>query len=279
MENIWENSEAAVAFIRQKTNLKPVLGCVLGSGLGQFADGLEEAVRIPFEDVPGCKPSTVAGHSGAFIIGTYRDVPMVIMQGRYHYYEGYSMPEVTFPIRVMHQLGCRELIVTNACGGMDESFSPGQFMLITDHLNLTGDHPLIGKNDERFGPRFPDLSSAYDQEWQQVARTAAGSVDVTLQQGVYAAISGPSYLSHAELRMLRTLGADAVGMSTVPEVIVARHMGMRVLGISCITDLALGTATESLTHEEVVAVADAASAQFVQLLTTIVELAKKERFV
>lgn len=270
MMNEWEKVQEAVAFIRHKTEITPAIGIVLGSGLGDLAYELTNSTSIPYEDIPHFPVSTVEGHAGHFFIGELGGKQVVLMQGRFHYYEGYSMKEVTFPVRVMQQLGIATFIATNACGALRNTLSPGDLLVIEDHLNLTGTNPLIGKNDGRFGPRFPDMSDAYDKELRQLAHRAAEALQYSLKQGVYAGISGPNYMTRSELIMVRELGADVVGMSTVPEVIVARHGGLRVLGISCITDMAIGETMEGISHEEVMEVAQQTKPRFMALMKKIV---------
>jgi purine-nucleoside phosphorylase len=213
---------------------------VLGSGLGGFADDFDEAVAIPYEDIPGFVRSTAQGHAGRLVIGKVESVPVLAMQGRVHYYEGYSLEEVTFPVRTFGLLGIKTLILTNAAGGINVQLTQGALMVITDHLNLMGVNPLRGPNDERFGPRFPDMSTVYSPELQELVVEEAKAINLEVRRGIYGALSGPSYETPAEIHLLRGLGADAVGMSTVPEAIVARHMGLEVLGISCITNMAAG---------------------------------------
>ncbi|SER46623.1 purine-nucleoside phosphorylase [Salipaludibacillus aurantiacus] len=247
------------------------VGMILGSGLGELADEIENAVRIPYKDIPYFPSSTVAGHKGQLVIGTLEGVSVIAMQGRFHYYEGYTMQQVTFPVRVMRELGCETLIVTNACGGMNENFKPGDLMLIDDHINFTGSNPLIGENLDKYGPRFPDMSRAYTPELKDLALKTADELYYNLQRGVYAAVSGPVYMSAAELIMLRRLGADVVGMSTVPEAVTARHMGMNVLGISCITDMAIGETIEGITHEEVMEVAEKTKPRFKSFVRSLLK--------
>ncbi|GAB4160354.1 MAG: purine-nucleoside phosphorylase [Candidatus Promineifilaceae bacterium] len=234
--------ESAAAAVRQRARGKPVIGLVLGSGLSSLADQVEGADVIPYDEIPHWPVTTVAGHAGQVVVGSLAGKQVMILQGRTHFYEGYPMSQVTLAVRVMTLLGVRTLIVTNAAGGINSSFAPGDLMLIRDHLNLpglAGQNPLRGANDEQFGPRFPDMTQAYDADLRRLALEVAEGLGFRLQQGVYAFVSGPSYETPAELRLLRTLGADAVGMSTVPEVVVARHANMRVLGISSITNMAL----------------------------------------
>jgi purine-nucleoside phosphorylase len=270
MEQLLSKMNEAVQYIEKKVSVRPKAGLILGSGLGDLADEIEAAVKLPYKDIPHFPVSTVAGHAGQLVIGNLHGKPVVAMQGRFHFYEGYSIQEVTFPVRVMNGLGVETLIVTNACGGMNSNFQAGDLMLIQDHLNMTGTNPLIGPNEEKLGPRFPDMSRAYTPELADKVEQAAGELNIPLQKGVYAGISGPSFMTPAELIMLRNLGADAVGMSTVPEVIVASHMDMSVIGISCVTDMAIGEELEPLTHEEVVAVADKTKPKFIKLVKTII---------
>ncbi|MBL8147281.1 MAG: purine-nucleoside phosphorylase [Anaerolineae bacterium] len=248
--------QQAAAVIRQRTSLPVRVGIVLGSGLGGLADEVQGAVTIPYGDIPGWPQSTVPGHSGTLVIGKLDDVPVVLQRGRAHFYEGYSAQQVTFPIRVMHFLGVQALILTNAAGGINASYRVGDVMILNDHLNfvgMTGLNPLIGPNDDSLGERFPGMSGAYDRDLRNVARSVAQAANVPVHEGVYAWLSGPNFETPAEIRMLRTVGADAVGMSTVPEVLVARHMHMRVLAMSGITNAAIAEVDSGMeaTHEEV----------------------------
>jgi purine-nucleoside phosphorylase len=243
---------------------------VLGSGLGGFADDFEEAVTIPYEDIPGFVRSTAAGHAGRLVVGKVDSVPVLAMQGRVHYYEGYSLEEVTFPVRTFGLLGIKTLILTNAAGGINVQLTQGALMVISDHLNLMGVNPLRGPNDERFGPRFPDMTAVYSPELQELVVEEAKAINAEVRRGIYGALSGPSYETPAEIHLLRNLGADAVGMSTVPEAIVARHMGLEVLGISCITNMAAGISDEPINHEEVMATGDAVRETFTELLQRVI---------
>ena len=243
--------ETAQAIRTRAGGLQPKVGIILGSGLGDFAEGLAKKVVIPYAELPHFPHSSVPGHAGRLVLGEVGGEPIVAMQGRVHAYEGYSPAQVAFPARVLCALGIHSLVVTNAAGGVNWDFKPGDLMVITDHLNLSGYNPLVGPNDDRMGPRFPDMTTAYPTALQAQLLSSAQNVGVELKQGVYAVLAGPSYETPAEIRMLRTLGADAVGMSTVPEVIAARHMGVQVAGISCITNLAAGIGNKPLTHEEV----------------------------
>ena len=268
--SLYERAEHATRIIRARINVEPRVAIVLGSGLGGFADDFEEAVSIPYEDIPGFKRSTAQGHAGRLVVGKVDSVPILAMQGRVHYYEGYSLEEVTFPIRTFALLGIKTLILTNAAGGINVQLQQGALMVISDHLNLMGVNPLVGPNDERFGPRFPDMSAVYSPELQEVVVEEARAIGVEVRRGIYGALSGPSYETPAEILMLRNLGADAVGMSTVPEAIVARHMGLEVLGISCITNMAAGLSDEPINHEEVMATGDRVRGTFTELLRKVV---------
>ena len=248
---ISERIEAAYTFIRSRTDLQPEVGLILGSGLGDFADRLENAVEIPFSQIPGFPVTTVEGHAGALILGSFRGRTVAALRGRIHYYEGYSQQEITLPVRVMAKLGIRTLVLTNAAGGVNLSFSAGALMLIADHINFSGMNPLMGPNLDAFGPRFPDMSDIYTRALREKLKPLAEAAGIPLQEGVYMMYSGPSYETPAEIRAFRTLGADAVGMSTVPETIVARHSGMDVLGLSCITNMAAGILDQPLSHQEV----------------------------
>ena len=243
---------------------------ILGSGLGAFADELSSAKSIPYDEIPGFARATVEGHAGRLVIGKVGDAPVAAMQGRFHFYEGYSLEEVTFPIRVLKLLGVTTLILTNASGALNVEFTPGSLMLITDHINLVGVNPLMGPNDERFGPRFPDLTNAYSPELQDIVLQEARAMGMQIWRGVYAALSGPSYETPAEIHMVRSLGADAVGMSTVPEAIVARHMGMQVVGISCITNLAAGVSDRPVDHSQVMATGERVRESFTELLRRVI---------
>ncbi|MGX4687316.1 purine-nucleoside phosphorylase [Vagococcus sp. JNUCC 83] len=245
-------------------------GLILGSGLGELADEITDRVVIPYEDIPNFPVSTVVGHAGQLVYGTLSGKKVLAMQGRFHYYEGHSMQTVTFPVRVMKALGADSLIVTNAAGGVNTSFSPGDLMLITDQINFTGDNPLMGLNEDDLGPRFPDMSEAYNKEYGEVTKKVAQELSIHLQKGVYMGFSGPTYETPAEVRMARVMGADAVGMSTVPEVIVANHMSMKVLGITCVTNLAAGMQA-NLNHGEVVETTERVKADFKELVKRTLE--------
>ena len=250
---------------------KADIGVILGSGLGDYAEALEDAVKLPYSEIPGFPRSTVAGHAGMWCCGTLYGKRVVMMQGRFHYYEGYGMKDVTLPVRVMQKIGVKTLIVTNAAGGVNLGYHPGELMVIGDIFSMTAQNPLIGPNFDAFGPRFPDMSCAFDKELRALAHECANEQGFALREGVYAQMAGPTYETPAEIRMLRTLGADAVGMSTVPEVIVARHGGMRVLGISCITNMAAGILDQPLNHAEVTETANRVKGQFRNLLDRIIE--------
>lgn len=262
--------EEAKKFIESKISAKPQLGLVLGSGLGVLADEIVNPVILPYTEIPGFTTSTVVGHKGQLVIGELEGKQVVAMQGRFHYYEGHGLDAITFPIRVMKAIGVDTIIVTNAAGGINESYKPGDLMLISDHINLTYRNPLIGPNDDQFGVRFPDMSEAYSKELRAIAKEVAASLGIRLQEGIYAGLLGPSYETPAEIRMLRMMGGDAVGMSTVPEVIVARHMNVKVLGISCISNMAAGILEQPLSHEEVMETTEKVKAQFLSLIHGIV---------
>lgn len=268
--NLYARAEHAARTIRARTALDGRIAVVLGSGLGGLADEFEEAVRIPYAEIPGFVASTVAGHAGSLVIGKVGQVPVVAMQGRVHFYEGYSLEEVTFPIRTFKLLGIDALLLTNAAGGINVQLSEGALMIISDHLNLMGANPLRGPNDERFGPRFPDMTEVYSRELQETVVEEANVLGIEVRRGIYAALSGPSYETPAEIHMLRAFGADAIGMSTVPEAIVARQMGMRVLGISCITNMAAGIGDRPINHEEVMEIGNRVRATFTVLLRRII---------
>ena len=259
-------------YLMERVRILPELGVILGSGLGAFADLVRDKQVIRYKDIPHFPTSTVEGHAGQLVFGQVEGRTVVVMQGRFHYYEGYSMHEVTFPIRVMQVLGVTGLIVTNAAGGINPDFHPGDLILIKDHLNMMGDNPLRGGNLSTLGPRFPDLSDAYNRDWRQKALVIAKELGINPQEGVYAAMSGPNYESPAEIRFLRSVGADMVGMSTVPEVIVANHGGMRVLGISCVTNMAAGILDQKLSHVEVMETASRIEKQFVHFVQALVKV-------
>jgi len=260
---------AAAKVIEERGGPRPRVALVLGSGLGAWADDIEDAVRIPYEDIPGIPSSKVKGHAGRLVLGTAAGVPVVAMQGRVHLYEGHSPEDIVFGTRLMLTLGADTLLITNAAGGIDPAFSPGDLMVIEDHLNLTGDNCLRGENDDALGPRFPDMTQAYSRELMSLADEVAKAEGYALKRGVYAGLLGPTYETPAEIRMLQTLGANAVGMSTVLEVIAARHMGARVLGVSCITNLAAGISETELSHDEVKETAERVRDRFVGLLSGV----------
>jgi purine-nucleoside phosphorylase len=259
-------------YLKDRVKILPELGVILGSGLGAFADLVQEKQVIPYKDIPHFPTSTVEGHAGQLVFGKVEGRTVVVMQGRFHFYEGYTMHEVTFPIRVMQVLGVTGLVVTNAAGGINPDFHPGDLILIKDHLNMMGDNPLRGANLSSLGSRFPDLSDAYNKEWRQKALVIARELGINPQEGVYAAMSGPNYETPAEIRFLRASGADMVGMSTVPEVIVGNHGGMLVLGISCVTNMAAGILDQKLSHVEVMETATRIEKQFVNFVQALVKV-------
>lgn len=269
-ETLYERAEHAARTLKARWSETPRVALVLGSGLGAFADEAEESVVVPYDEIPGFARSTVEGHVGRLVLGKIEDVPLAVMQGRFHFYEGYTLEEVTFPVRVFGLMGAKSLVLTNAAGGLNVALKQGALMVISDHLNLLGQSPLRGPNDERFGPRFPDLSEVYDHEYQETTIGEAHALGLEMRRGIYAALSGPSYETPAEIRMLRLLGADAVGMSTVPEAIVARHMGLRVLGVSCITNMAAGVADKPIDHAEVMQTGENVREQFSDLLRRVI---------
>lgn len=271
MTQLSEMLQETTQFILEKGVKEIDFGLILGSGLGELAEEIEEAIVIPYDQIPFFPTSTVVGHAGQLVYGTLSGKKVLAMQGRFHFYEGHSMQTVTYPVRVMAALKGHSVIVTNASGGVNESFVPGDLMLITDHINFTGQNPLIGPNEDEIGPRFPDMSEAYTLTYREVAKEAASQLDLTLKEGVYMGYSGPTYETPAEIRMSRTMGADAVGMSTVPEVIVAAHSGLKVLGISCITNLAAGMQA-NLNHEEVVETTQRVKQSFKALIKEVLVL-------
>jgi purine-nucleoside phosphorylase len=261
--------ETAVDHIQSRSNLRPAVAVVLGSGLGAFANELTAPVAIPYVEIPGWPCSTAIGHAGQLILGCLDSLPVAVMAGRAHLYEGYSPAQVSFGVRVLGRLGVHSVVFTNAAGGINLAFQRGGLVLISDHINLQGINPLIGPNDESLGPRFPDMSEAYCAQYREIARQAAGELGISLAEGVYAALIGPSYETPAEIRYLRAIGADLVGMSTVPEVIVANHMGMKVLGISCVTNMAAGILPEKISHEEVLETGVMVRGTLMQLLKSV----------
>lgn len=265
----------ATSFIVEQISEHPKVGLILGSGLGMLADEIENPVKIKYKDIPGFPVSTVEGHAGQLVSGKLMGLPVLAMQGRFHFYEGYGLDAVTFPVRVMKALGVEKLLVTNAAGGVNAELTPGDLMLLTDHINNTGQNPLIGPNDPNLGVRFPDMSTAYDHDLQQIARVAAKELDLDLKEGVYVWNTGPSYETPSEIKMLEGLGGDAVGMSTVPEVIVARHTGIACLGISCISNMAAGILDQPLSHQEVIDTTEKVRETFLNFVKKVLaEIAK-----
>jgi purine-nucleoside phosphorylase len=267
--DLFTRAESAAAFILSQTNLRPKIGLVLGSGLGAFADDLTDAVRIPYAHIPTFPRSTAVGHAGQLIIGKSADIPVAVMQGRAHLYEGYPAAEVAFPTRVLGRAGIRALILTNAAGGINVEYGQGALVILRDHINLQGQNPLVGANDERFGPRFPDMTYTYTKRYREIAIEEAKRLAIPPREGVYAALAGPSYETPAEIRYLRAIGADLVGMSTVPEAIAARHMGINILAISCVTNMAAGVFDKELDHAEVLEVGRRVMGQFIALLKAV----------
>ncbi len=269
--DIFENINDAVVFIRKRTELIPETGIVLGSGLGDFANGVSDSISIPYKDIPHFKKVRVKGHAGNLVIGKVSGKIVAVLQGRYHFYEGHDIKDVVFPVRVLCSLGIKNLIITNAAGGINAAFVPGDLMVINDHINLMGENPLTGDNDERLGPRFPDMSMIYDRVLSEKIISTARAMGISVKSGVYAGLRGPSYETPAEIRMLKTIGADSVGMSTVPEGIAAKHMGMKIAGISCITNFAAGIRDKPLDHKEVTETADRVKEDFISLLSSVVK--------
>ena len=265
----WTMAGEAAEFVRHKTSLQPRIALVLGSGLGAFADELAERVSLPYAAIPHFPLSAAIGHAGNLVIGKVGEVPVAVMQGRVHYYEGHTMLRVTFPMRVFCRLGIKGVLLTNAAGGIGTQLKPGCLVVLSDHINLQGTNALIGANEERFGPRFPDMSQAYAKDWRALAIEQGKRQGIDIHEGVYAAVPGPSYETPAEIRFLRIIGADVVGMSTAAEVVVARHCGMKVLAISVVTNMAAGILDQPINHEEVLEIGRKIKGQFTQLLTTV----------
>jgi purine-nucleoside phosphorylase len=263
-------AETAAKFIQKKTRLRPKIALVLGSGLGAFADEFAQATKIPYSKIPHYPRSTAIGHAGQLVIGTVEGVEVAGMQGRVHLYEGYSAKELAFPIRVFARMGVKAIILTNAAGGVKREFIEGRLVVISDHINLLGVNPLAGPNEDKFGGRFPDMTAAYDKRFRELTLAEGRLLGINLGEGVYAAVAGPSYETPAEVRYLRSIGADLVGMSTVPEVIAARHSGLRVLGISCVTNAAAGVLDQPLDHKDVLETADRVKGQFTGLLRAVI---------
>jgi purine-nucleoside phosphorylase len=276
MDTQFSLAETAAQSISQQASHRPRIALVLGSGLGSFADSLTDATRIPYAEIPHFPRSTAIGHAGQLVIGQAGNIPVAAMQGRVHLYEGYSAQQVAFPIRVFGRMGIRALILTNAAGGINLNYQQGALVLIRDHINLQGANPLIGPNDDRFGVRFPDMSHAYAKEFRAIAQSAAATIGLPLQEGVYAALPGPSYETPAEINCLRIIGADLVGMSTVAEVIAARHLQMKVLAISCVTNMAAGILDQPLSHEEVLETGERVRSSFEALLRAVLPRIQNE---
>ena len=268
MNTVYEKLMNCLDAIQKKVTFKPEVALILGSGLGDYANEMEIVDTVSYKDMEGFPQSTVAGHQGRFVFGYVKGVPVVAMQGRVHYYEGYSITDVVLPVRLMGLLGAKTVILTNAAGGVNYNFQPGNLMMITDHITTAIPSPLIGENIDELGTRFPDMSEVYNKELQEIIRQAARTEKISLQQGVYMQLTGPAYETPAEIRMCRILGADAVGMSTACEAMAARHMGMKVCGISCITNMAAGMSQQPLNHKEVQETADKVSGEFKRLVTS-----------
>ena len=267
--DLFTSADSAAQFLLSQTKLRPKIGLVLGSGLGAFADQMSDAARIPYSQIHGFPRSTAVGHAGQMVIGNAGGIPAAVMQGRVHLYEGYSAREVAFPMRVFGRMGIRAAIITNAAGGINLKYQQGALVVISDHINLQGTNPLVGANDDRFGVRFPDMTRAYSREYAAIAREEAGRLGIKLEDGVYAALLGPSYETPAEIRYLRVIGADLVGMSTAAEVVAARHMGIEVLAISCVTNMAAGILDQVLTHQEVMETGEKVRGLFEALLHAV----------
>lgn len=275
MSDLLNRLDEAAAVVRNRTFLQPSIGVVLGSGLGAFADSLTDSASVPFDQIPHFPVPSVSGHSGALVVGRAGTVPIAVLQGRVHSYEGHSLEDVVFPVRTLGRLGVRTVVMTNAAGAINPDFAAGDLMVLKDHINLLG-NPLLGPNEARLGPRFPDMTEAYDPELRRLAAEACAAAGAVAHEGVYIAVPGPSYETPAEIRMARTLGADAVGMSTVPEVIAARHMEIKVLAISCLTNPAAGVSDQPLAHDDVLAVGERMRSTLLDVLSRVVAGAAKE---
>jgi len=267
---LLQQLKEAETFVLGQTKLRPTVGLILGSGLGAFAKTLTDATAIPYGKIPHFPTSTAIGHSGELVLGKSNGTPVAVMAGRVHYYEGYTLPQVVFPVRVLARLGVKVIVITNAAGSVNVNYKPGELMVITDHINFMGSNPMIGPNEETLGERFFDMTDTYDPKLQEIAEKACWKAGVTVRKGVYIAFTGPSYETPAEIKMSRALGADAVGMSTVPEVIAARHMGLRILGISCITNMAAGVLDKPINHEEVIETGERVRETFAELLRRVI---------
>jgi purine-nucleoside phosphorylase len=276
MNDQFALAESAAKSVLQRTSLRPQIGLVLGSGLGAFAESLTDQTRIPFAEIPAFPRSTAIGHAGQLVVGKSGDIPVAVMQGRVHLYEGYSAQEVAFPMRVFGRMGIRSVILTNAAGGINLRYQQGALVLMSDHINLQGTNPLVGVNDDRFGERFPDMTHAYDKAYRELAREEASKLGMTLHEGVYVALLGPSYETPAEIRYLRTIGADLVGMSTALEVIAARHVGIKALAISCVTNMAAGILDQPLSHQEVMETGERVRESFEALLRAVLPRIEKD---
>ena len=270
--SLLEQFKSSADFILKQSKYKPEIGLILGSGLGSIGDTIEDAEYYDYKDIPNFPTSTVEGHAGRLVIGKLSGKVVVAMQGRFHYYEGYSLEKVTFPVRIMKLLGVSKLIVTNAAGAVNKDFKPGDLMVITDHINLSGSNPLFGRNLDAFGVRFPDMSEAYNLELRNKVLQAGKDLGIELKEGVYVMLSGPTYETPAEIRMIRTLGGDAVGMSTVTEVIIANHSGIKTVGISCLTNMAAGILAQPLNHEEVIETSNKVKNDFINLMNKVIEI-------
>jgi len=271
----FSRADETAQFILARTSLRPRIALVLGSGLGSFADELRDAVRISYEDIPSFPPSTAIGHAGKLVIGKLEEIPLAVMQGRVHLYEGYSPQQVAFPVRVLERMGMQAIILTNAAGGINTGYARGALVVLRDHINLQGQNPLLGPNDDRFGIRHPDMTDAYNRQFRQFVLDEWMRIG-GIYEGVYAAVAGPSFETPAEIKFLRTIGADLVGMSTVPEVIAARHLGLEVLAISCVTNMAAGITGEKITHQEVLETGERVRGKFLALVRAVVP--KMERY-
>jgi purine-nucleoside phosphorylase len=265
----FDQADAAARYLLSRTSLRPKVGLILGSGLGAFAEELSDAASTPYSQIPSFPQATAIGHAGQLVMGKAGQIPVAVMQGRVHLYEGYTPQQVTFPVRVLGRMGVRALIITNAAGGINLEYEQGALVVLTDHINLQGTNPLVGTNEERFGARFPDMTEAYTKSYRQTTLSVAGTLGKMIYQGVYAALLGPSYETPAEIRYLRIVGADLVGMSTVPEVIAARHMGIKILAISCVTNMAAGILDQPIHHEEVLETGERVRGDFIALLKAV----------